>query len=202
MRSSTLSVLNLDLTRSRKKDGDLLEYLRERGFPVKTVRALRRAEQALQRGDAHVVFVLLAGRAGATPEILRRLHHADSDTPIVVISRTPCLEEAVSVLRERAWDYLSAPVSWDDLDECVQKIIEEKGIVLSPEARLNQAVGERIRQARLDRALTLRQLANRTGLSTSLISQIELARSSASVATLLKLSRALKLRLSEIFAGF
>ena len=86
--------------------------------------------------------------------------------------------------------------------DSVQCVIEEKGILLTGEEHLNHTLGERLRSARVDRGLTLRQLSSRTSLSAGLISQVELSRSNPSVATLFKLSRALKVRLSELFTGF
>jgi transcriptional regulator with XRE-family HTH domain len=53
---------------------------------------------------------------------------------------------------------------------------------------------------RKKRTLTLKQLAKRTGLSVSLLSQIERAESSASVTSLYKIAHALKIRLPELFA--
>ena len=47
--------------------------------------------------------------------------------------------------------------------------------------------------------LTLKQLANRTGLSVSLISQIELGKSAASMATLYKLAGALQVPMTYFF---
>ena len=47
--------------------------------------------------------------------------------------------------------------------------------------------------------LTLKQLANRTGLSVSLISQIELGKSAASMSTLHKLATALQVRMTYFF---
>ena len=76
------------------------------------------------------------------------------------------------------------------------------GELQSAEDRLHRTVGDRLRKTRTEKDLTLRQLSNRTGLSVSLISQIELAKSCASIDTLFKLSRALKVKLNEIFAGF
>ena len=64
---------------------------------------------------------------------------------------------------------------------------------------LNAEVGRRIREQRHACALTLKQLANRTGLSVSLISQIELGKSAASLSTLRRLSAALAVRMSFFF---
>ena len=49
------------------------------------------------------------------------------------------------------------------------------------------------------RGLTLKQTANRTGLSVSLISQIELGKSAASMSTLHKLATALQVKMTYFF---
>ena len=48
----------------------------------------------------------------------------------------------------------------------------------TPEENLHRVIGETIRGLRKDRGLTLKQMARRTGLSVSLLSQIERAESS------------------------
>ena len=67
-------------------------------------------------------------------------------------------------------------------------------------AELNAIVGERGRTRRHEMGLTLKQVSNRTGLSVSLISQIELGKSAASVLTLYKLSTALGVKMTHFFA--
>ena len=60
-------------------------------------------------------------------------------------------------------------------------------------------VGERSRTRRHEMGLTLKQVAKRTGLSVSLISQIGLGKSAASVLTLYKLSAALGVKMAHFF---
>jgi transcriptional regulator with XRE-family HTH domain len=52
------------------------------------------------------------------------------------------------------------------------------------------------------RGLTLKQMARRTNLSVSLLSQIERAESSASVSSLFKVATALDVRLTDLFGGY
>ncbi|MEE8143323.1 MAG: helix-turn-helix domain-containing protein [Planctomycetota bacterium] len=203
MRFPSFTVLVVDLSSSRKKDGALMTYLQEKGFQVKTIRDPKRAEDKIRAGAAQLVFLILGRRKGDNPsQVLQSFHRANSDVPTVVVSPRPTLDQVLGVLRGRAFDYLTSPCRWEDVDDCVQTAIEEKGYFLTMEDRLNYTLGERIRAARTERGLTLRQLSRRTGLSVSLISQIELAKSSPSVATLFKLSRALKVKLNELFSGF
>src|SRR5690242_6356278 len=67
------------------------------------------------------------------------------------------------------------------------------------EARMDQ-MGEHIRAARQRAGLTLRQLASATGVSASLLSQIENSRARPSVTTLYGLVAALGLSLDELLA--
>lgn len=60
-------------------------------------------------------------------------------------------------------------------------------------------VGERIREERLRRGVSLRQLARDVGVSASLISQIENGRSRPSVSTLYAITQALGISVEDVF---
>jgi transcriptional regulator with XRE-family HTH domain len=75
-------------------------------------------------------------------------------------------------------------------------------MVRRQEEEMHRVVGREIRRLRKAHKRTLAQMARRTGLSVSLLSQIERAECSASVATLLKVARALDVRLCDLFGDF
>ncbi|WP_155059534.1 helix-turn-helix domain-containing protein [Streptomyces blattellae] len=60
-------------------------------------------------------------------------------------------------------------------------------------------VGARIRQARLDRGMSLRSLARGIGVSASLVSQIETGKSQPSVSTLYAITTALGISVESLF---
>ncbi|MEU6355471.1 XRE family transcriptional regulator [Streptomyces sp. NPDC047072] len=60
-------------------------------------------------------------------------------------------------------------------------------------------VGARIRQARLERGLSLRALAREVGVSASLVSQIETGKSQPSVSTLYAITTALSISVESLF---
>ncbi len=62
-------------------------------------------------------------------------------------------------------------------------------------------IGERLRAIRLLRRLTLREVATAAAVSESFVSQLERGRSSASVATLQRLSAAVGVEISDLFVG-
>jgi len=72
-------------------------------------------------------------------------------------------------------------------------------LLLKPEEELNMKIGKKVRELRSENKLTLKQLAERTNLSVSLISQIERAESAASISTLNKIVSALNISLKEFF---
>ena len=60
-------------------------------------------------------------------------------------------------------------------------------------------VGQRIREVRLDRGITLRGLARVVGVSPSLVSQIETGKSQPSVSTLYAITKALDISVEDVF---
>ncbi len=69
------------------------------------------------------------------------------------------------------------------------------------EDALGAAIAERVREFRLQLALTVSQLAELTGLSKGMLSKIENAQASPSLATLARLSEALKVPVTAFFRG-
>jgi len=68
-----------------------------------------------------------------------------------------------------------------------------------PEVAAQVDVGERLRELRRIRRATLRQIADRSGLSESFLSQVERGRSSASIASLRKIAEALGVSMADLF---
>ncbi len=75
----------------------------------------------------------------------------------------------------------------------------QRGLLM--DAEMNRLVGTRIHTVRRERSMTLRQLARKTSLSVSLLSQIELGKSAASVSSMHKIAVALRVPLADLFDG-
>lgn len=67
-----------------------------------------------------------------------------------------------------------------------------------PDAATDTAIGDRLRAARLDRGLSLRELARRTGVSASYASAIERGRARPSIAALQKLTAGVELTVAGL----
>lgn len=135
-------------------------------------------------------------------EVLRRIREVDHDISVIMTTGQPSLESAVTAMKLGAIDYVRKPFLPEDLRSAIERVIEKKGLTRSSEELLNRHIGETIRNLRKDRSLTLKQLARRTRLSVSLLSQIERAESSASIGSLYRIASALDVALARFFGDF
>jgi DNA-binding NtrC family response regulator len=177
----------------------LAPLLEEVGFRVTEIEDLDRLAEALRSSRPQILMLALPEQIRRAETLLASVRNYDRDLTIIALAKAPSVESAVAAMKYRAFEYLSHPWDRDTLGRVLRAAIEEKGLLVSLEQRLNREIGQQIRSRRSQTGLTLRQVANRTGLSVSLISQIELGKSAASVSTLYKLSRALHVRMGHFF---
>jgi FixJ family two-component response regulator len=135
-------------------------------------------------------------------ETLRKLRKIDRDLAVVIITGYPSLETAVQSMKLDAVDYLKKPFDPDEFREVVDRVMRKKGLLRSPEENLHRVIGETVRNLRKEANLTLKQMARRTGLSVSLLSQIERAESSASISSLYKIAVALDVKIQDLFGDY
>jgi DNA-binding NtrC family response regulator len=186
-------------------DEDICTYLREflgqEGYSVTTVSKPLDALPAIKDGRHQIVLLDVRMPEVDGVELLREIRSIDSDVCVIVMTAYPSVESAVDTMKADAFDYLRKPFELDQLRSVIQRAIRDKGLMIDAEERVNQVLGAKIRLLRKERSLTLKQLANKTALSVSLISQIELGKSAASVSTLRKLATALGVTMSSLFEG-
>jgi len=180
---------------------DLVEkILKKDGYRVVRLTDGRKVEEELRKNDIHLAVVDLKMPDISGLDVVDMIKHHDSDCAVILMTGYATLDSAVSALRGGVVDYLRKPVREDELLGAVRRALAAKGLALLPEEELHRNIGSAIRDLRKKRTLTLKQLAKRTGLSVSLLSQIERAESSASVTSLYKIAHALKIRLPELFS--
>jgi DNA-binding NtrC family response regulator len=177
----------------------LKRFLTSEGFEVETVMHAPDALKYVREGRHQVILldIRMPDIDGVT--LLRQLRNVDSDVCVIVMTAYPSVESAVETMKADAFDYLHKPFELEDLRQVIHRAVREKGLIIDAEQRINDLIGAKIRELRKERTLTLKQLGNKTGLSVSLISQIELGKSAASVSTLYKLSTALGVTMSYLF---
>jgi DNA-binding NtrC family response regulator len=169
------------------------------GFSVTTLQDPTLVVGALKEGTFHLVILDMMMPKMSGTEVLEQIRQFDDDIAVIVATGFPTVETAVASLKNQASDYVKKPVEPPVFLETVRRVLEKKGITRDPEAELHRAIGRFIREGRTRQNLTLKQLARRTGLSVSLLSQIERAESSASISSLYRIASALRVRMSELF---
>lgn len=199
MRDRIIQILVLD------DDNDTIEILQHllsgKGYRVKTASSSEQGMTMLSQNTFHVLILdlRLPGMDGI--EVLKRIRDRDRDLGIIILTGYPSVESAVASLKGGVSDYVQKPIDSQKLLESIESVVKQKGLLRNPEAGLLEKVGAKVRKERKEQELTLKQVARRTGLSVSLISQIERAESAASVASLYKIASALGSSLEKIFEG-
>jgi DNA-binding response OmpR family regulator len=192
-----LNVLVVD--RDEATNLELKDFLSEEGYQAFALSDPEQVVEEIKKGRFQLVLLDVSPPEDAGIELLQRIRRADSDICVVAMTARPTVAAAVRTLKIQAFDYLEKPLEMEELRAVINAAVREKGLLVDLESRLNQVVGRRLRERRTAGELTLKQLANRTGLSVSLISQIELGKSAASMSTLHKLATALQVKMTYFF---
>jgi DNA-binding NtrC family response regulator len=195
-----LSILVVD------DDRDVCEYLEDflshEGYHVTSLTDPTQAVDVLREGDFHVLILDLMMPKLSGIDLLERVRKVDDDLAVIILTGYPSLETATASIQHEVSAYIKKPFNSDDFREVIQRIAKKKGLVLRREDELHATIGHNIRELRKARNLTLKQMARRTKLSVSLLSQIERAESSASVSSLFKVATALDVPITELFGEF
>jgi len=192
-----LNVLVVD--NDQKSRAEIESLLAAEGYNSVALEDPSQARDEVRNKRFQIVVLDVSPENPAGVAALKQIRKADSDLCVIATSSNPSVGMAVQIMKHQAFHYLKKPVVAEELNSVVKDAIREKGLLVDLETRLNTAIGTRIRERRHARPLTLKQLANRTGLSVSLISQIELGKSAASMSTLHKLATALQTNMTFFF---
>lgn len=176
--------------------------LNRNGYTVETKTDQHEALEELRSKDYHVAILDLMMPQINGLEMLEEIRKFDKDIAIIIFTGYPSVDTAVTSLRYKVADYIRKPFDIDEFNASLERILREKGLLTDPEEELLITIGRNIRNARKQSNLTLKQMSRRTGLSVSLLSQIERAESSASVSSLYKLSMALDCRMTDFFEHY
>lgn len=179
---------------------DYMQTLLEKdGFAVKTLGDPTAVEDEVRQNSYHVMILDLMMPKLDGIEVLKRVREIDSDIAVVIFTAHPNLDTAVASMKLDAIDYIKKPFNVDEFREVLARVMKKKGLARTPEEQLHKVIGETIRGLRKEKELTLKQMSRRTGLSISLLSQIERAESSPSISSLYKIALALDAPIQELF---
>ena len=185
-----------------KEIRDFMQSLLEKdGFVVKTLGDPTLVEDEIRQGDYHVMILDLMMPKLDGIEVLKRIRSIDSDIAVIIFTAHPNLDSAVASMKLDAVDYIKKPFNVDEFREVLARVMKKKGLARTPEEQLHKIIGDTIRTMRKEKELTLKQMSRRTGLSISLLSQIERAESSPSISSLYKIAIALDSKIQDLFGN-
>jgi len=175
--------------------------LQESDYQVQTCTQGRAGLQASRKTsfDIALIDIMMPDLDGI--ELIQRIKAEDSRIALVLMTAAPDLPTATEAMRLGARDYIAKPFQQDQLLTAIERLAREMGLIYTQEQELNRLIGQRIRQERLKQDLTLRQLSERSDLTTSQLSQVELGKNAASVWALARIGGALGKQLSQLLEG-
>jgi len=136
--------------------------------------------------------MIMPGKSGI--DVLELIRGRDKEVAIIVSTAYPTLDTAIASVKHQASDYVRKPIDPPTFLATIYAALARKGLTVQAEVRLHQAIGEVIRGTRKTKGLTLKQFSRRSGLSLSLLSQVERGMSSPTVSALYRMANALGLR--------
>ncbi len=187
-------------------DADFLSYIEdffedEGGYAV---RAFRRPDKLFEAVEANKPDIVLldmkmgpVSGAGILDELLARR----PELCVIIVTGYPSLEDMRATFKRKAFDYLAKPFSLVQMRQTLRNAIETYGLGRSPQDRLRDQLGKRIKVLRVERSWSLKDLAAKSGVSVSQLSSIERGAHMPSVESLLALCLALNVKPSELLAA-
>jgi len=180
----------------------LSDFLRQEGHEVNTLCDPTKALDDIKHNAYHLIILDIMMPKLSGMDLLGQIRSFDEDVSIVILTGYPSVETAADSIGYGVSAYLKKPFSIDDLRAILFKIAQKKGLLLEKEGELHRIIGDNIRRMRKSKGMTLKQLARRTQLSISLLSQIERGESSPSISSLYKIAIALSMKMSQLFGDF
>lgn len=117
---------------------------------------------------------------------------------VIVVTGYPSYEDMRATFKMNVFDYITKPFSLAQLRGVLKHAVETRDLGKTPQDRLRERLGHRIKVLRVEHDWSLKDLAGTTKLSVSQISAIERGAHLPSMESLLAISKAFDKRPSEI----
>lgn len=181
---------------------ELKHILDNEGYQVEVAASLAAGMRMIATASFGIAVLDLAMFRGNEKVLIEQIQQKDGGLAILGLGELSLHDAIIASLDGQMDAYLRKPVARERLVQVVAAIAGERGLFRNERESLLTSVGQRIRAERKRQALTLKQVAERTRLSVSLISQIERAESAASVTSLYKIASALGVPLQSFFENY
>ncbi len=187
-------------------DLDFLHYLEDclKDEGCYAVRAFSHPQDlyaALETRPPEIVLLDMKMGAFSGEQVMEQLQARYPGVCVVIMTGYPSLENMRTTFKLKAFDYLAKPFSLSQLRQTLGNAVASYGLGRSPQDRLRDRLGHRMKMLRVERKWSLKDLAAEAKLSISQISSIERGTHMPSIESLLALSQAFGKKPSEILAS-
>jgi len=174
----------------------LAKFLSDEGYVTKGITKPMDTLSTLEQEKFHIVILDLKMPQISGTELLKEIKSKYPNMCVIILTGYPSFKTAVETMKLDAFDYLKKPFDLNDLRRALNNAQKTYCLIGSTKDKLKSSVGKKLKFLRKSKRITQKQLANRTSLSPSLLSQIENGQIAASLTTLDKLSSALNVKIS------
>lgn len=178
------------------------DFLRDEGNY--RVRTFPTPEELFVSAEQHLPEIVLVDmKMGKVTgdKVVEQLLMRWPDLCVIIVTGYPSLEDMRATFKLRVFDYLPKPFSLAQLRQTLHNATEKFNLGRTPQDRMRERLGHRIKLMRVERDWSLKDLAAATRLSVSQISSIERGANMPSIESLLTICQAFRRRPSEILAS-
>ncbi|MBX3383893.1 MAG: response regulator [Phycisphaeraceae bacterium] len=176
-------------------DEDFRQYiqgvLEADGHAVRPVSTPAELYEACEKRLPDLVLLDIKMGRHSGEEVLAEIRKRWPRLCVVVVTGYPSLDSMRQTFKQDVFDYLAKPFSLAELRRCLSQAATSLGLGQRPEDRLRVELGKQIRLARTDRAWTLKDLSEASGVSVSQLSSIERGAHLPSIESMVAISLAL-----------
>ncbi|HBF13972.1 MAG TPA: hypothetical protein DDW49_11400 [Deltaproteobacteria bacterium] len=176
----------------------LEKLIGSQGYKVQSVFDGKKAVETIKKELFSLVILDLKLPGLSGEKVLRHLKIKRPKTKVIILTAHGTVNSAVKFLKMGVSQYLQKPFQPKQLIDLIQKEIG-LGDEIHLTKELYCSIGSKIRNLRGKEGWTIQQLAERIGISTSLVSQVENGKLSASLGTLLKISQGFRIPIKQLF---
>lgn len=190
-----LSIVALD------DDDDFRQYitsvLESDGHEVRAVATPEAFFKACDDRLPDVVLLDIKMGRDSGERVLAELRQRWSKLAVIVVTGYPSLDSMRQTFKQDVFDYLAKPFSLPELRRSLAQAVAALGLGQRPEDKLRAELGRQIRLARTQRAWTLKELSESSGVSVSQLSSIERGAHLPSLESLVAIAAALEHKPSD-----
>ena len=109
------------------------------GWKVEVADGVQSAERLLNKKDFDLVITDIRMRDGNGFDVMERVQKSSPGTAVVLLTAFGSVPEAVSSMQNGACDYIMKPVSFDQLQNAVSRVLERMSAAHAAAPAANQA---------------------------------------------------------------